>query len=149
MSNVYQRRSFKRHPSRWVSQSSGERGNWTVRITSPGGVTTEDETTERHWFLLFNEMLTKAFDAARRRRTGGIEANHRGRVMTEKSSMTGEEILDHPFVWSEFQKKLSLGYDSEHDRKIILSFSEMLGLPIHRVVNKMRTFCHPSNGTIN
>ena len=63
--------------------------------------------------------------------------------------MTGEEILDHPFVWSEFQKKLSLGYDYEHDRKIIRSFSKMLGLPTRRVVNKMRTFCHPSNDTIN
>ena len=39
---------------------SGERGGWTVRITSPGGITIEDETTERHWHLLFNEMLTKA-----------------------------------------------------------------------------------------
>ena len=53
---------------------SGERGDWKVRITSPGDVTTEDETTERHWFLLFNEMLTKAFDAARRRRAG-LEAS--------------------------------------------------------------------------
>jgi hypothetical protein len=69
--------------------------------------------------------------------------------MTEKSSMSGDELLDHPYLWSEFQKRLSLGLDIEHDCKTIRSFAEMLKLPPHRVVNKMRTYCHPSNGTLN
>jgi hypothetical protein len=69
--------------------------------------------------------------------------------MTEKSSMTGEELLDHPYLWPEFIKRLSMGLDVEHDCKTIRSFAEMLELPPHRVVNKMRTFCHRCNGPQN
>jgi hypothetical protein len=54
---------------------SGERGDWKVRIISPGGHTSENESVEKTWFPLYTEMLTAAIDNARRRRTGGIEAN--------------------------------------------------------------------------
>ena len=47
---------------------SGERGDWTITITSPGGVTKEDATTERTWFPLFNEMLSDAYHTAQRKR---------------------------------------------------------------------------------
>jgi hypothetical protein len=53
---------------------SGSRGEWKVTITSPGGITTEDETTERTWFPLFSEMLASAYEAANRRRFPGREA---------------------------------------------------------------------------
>jgi hypothetical protein len=69
--------------------------------------------------------------------------------MTEKSSMTGEELLDHPYLWREFLKRLSMGLDWEHDRKTIHSFAKMVDLPVHRVVNKLRALCHPDNGTLN
>jgi hypothetical protein len=69
--------------------------------------------------------------------------------MTSKSSMTGEELLEHPILWREFNKRLSLGFDVEHDRETLHSFAEMLNLPVHRVVNKIRTYCHPGNHTMN
>jgi hypothetical protein len=47
---------------------SGERGNWSIRVTAPGGVVTSDETTERTWFPLFSELLSTAFESAHRRR---------------------------------------------------------------------------------
>jgi hypothetical protein len=47
---------------------SGQRGDWQVSITSPGGVKTEDATVERTWFPLFNEMLRAAYEDAQRRR---------------------------------------------------------------------------------
>jgi hypothetical protein len=47
---------------------SGKRGDWTVRITSPGGVTTEDQTTERTWFPLWTELVSAASDNEKRKR---------------------------------------------------------------------------------
>lgn len=47
---------------------SGSRGDWKVAMTAPGGVVTEDETTERQWHLLFTEMLTAAVEGTNRRR---------------------------------------------------------------------------------
>ena len=38
---------------------SGERGDWKVRITSPGGITIEDETTERHWLSCSTKCLPR------------------------------------------------------------------------------------------
>jgi hypothetical protein len=69
--------------------------------------------------------------------------------MTAKSSMTGEELLEHPGLWREFNKRLSLGLDIEHDREAVHSFAEMLQLPVGRVVNRMRTYCHPAPRTFN
>jgi hypothetical protein len=46
---------------------SGSRGDWKITTTS-GGITAEDETVERTWFLLFSEMLSTAFKSANRRR---------------------------------------------------------------------------------
>jgi hypothetical protein len=46
---------------------SGQKNDWKITVTS-GGVTTEDETVERTWFLLFSEMLSTAFESANRRR---------------------------------------------------------------------------------
>jgi hypothetical protein len=70
-------------------------------------------------------------------------------MTSQKSSMTGEELLEHPFLWSEFQKRLSLGLDPYHDRDIIYSFAEMIDLPVSRVVSKLQTFRLPGNRTIN
>ena len=47
---------------------SGSRGDWKVSVTAPGGIVTEDETTERYWHALFEEMLVTAFKNASRRR---------------------------------------------------------------------------------
>jgi hypothetical protein len=45
---------------------SGSRGDWTVRV--PGNVTKENQTTEKLWLALFNEMVSAAFESANRRR---------------------------------------------------------------------------------
>jgi hypothetical protein len=47
---------------------AGQRGDWTVTITSPGGIKTEDETSERTWFPLFSELLSEAYHTAQRKR---------------------------------------------------------------------------------
>jgi hypothetical protein len=47
---------------------AGQRGDWTITITSPGGVKTEDSTVERTWYPLFTEMLSDAFHAAQKKR---------------------------------------------------------------------------------
>jgi hypothetical protein len=47
---------------------SGQRNEWRIAITAPGGVTTSDETTEKTWYPLLNEMLSAAFESANRRR---------------------------------------------------------------------------------
>jgi hypothetical protein len=47
---------------------SGSRGAWKVSISAPGCVVAEDETTERNWHTLFEEMLATAFKNASRRR---------------------------------------------------------------------------------
>jgi hypothetical protein len=47
---------------------AGERNNWTVVITSPGGIKTEDTTVERTWFPLFSEMLSEAYHSAQKKR---------------------------------------------------------------------------------
>ena len=47
---------------------SGQRGDWTVAITSPGNVVTEDATVERTWYPLFTEMLAAAYENAQRKR---------------------------------------------------------------------------------
>jgi hypothetical protein len=47
---------------------SGQRGNWTVTVTAPGNIKTEDTTCERSWDKLFREMTTAAFKTANRRR---------------------------------------------------------------------------------
>ncbi|MGA7597840.1 MAG: hypothetical protein WCB23_08330, partial [Pseudolabrys sp.] len=49
-------------------ERSGERGDWTIRTTSPGNITKEDQTTEKTWYPLLSEMLTAAFENASRRR---------------------------------------------------------------------------------
>jgi hypothetical protein len=64
------------------------------------------------------------------------------------STMTGEEMLEHPVLWREFHKWLRLSLDFEHGRGAVRSFAKMLKLP-HHVVNKMRTVCHPGNRTTN
>jgi hypothetical protein len=48
---------------------SGERGNWTVAVSGPSGETLQDETCERSWHVLFDELLAEACAAARRQRT--------------------------------------------------------------------------------
>jgi hypothetical protein len=47
---------------------AGQCGDWTVTVTSPGGIKTEDTTIERTWFLLFSEMLGDAYHAAQKKR---------------------------------------------------------------------------------
>jgi len=47
---------------------AGQRGDWTVVITSAGGIKTEDTTVEKTWFLLFSEMLSEAYHAAQKKR---------------------------------------------------------------------------------
>jgi len=47
---------------------SGHRNEWRIAITSPGNITTEDETVEATWYPLFSEMLRAAFESANRRR---------------------------------------------------------------------------------
>ena len=47
---------------------SGSRGDWTVSVTAPGNITTEDTTCERTWHPLFTEMTTSAVKLASRRR---------------------------------------------------------------------------------
>jgi hypothetical protein len=47
---------------------SGKRGEWAVTITAPGGITRSDETVEKDWAPLFNEMLAAAHEAAIRQR---------------------------------------------------------------------------------
>jgi hypothetical protein len=47
---------------------SGKRGDWTVTITSPGGIKTEDTTVERTWHALFSEMLSESYHAAQKKR---------------------------------------------------------------------------------
>jgi hypothetical protein len=47
---------------------SGQRREWSVTITAPGGIMTQDETVEATWYPLLNEMLAAAFESANRRR---------------------------------------------------------------------------------
>jgi hypothetical protein len=58
---------------------SGQRNEWRVTITQPGGITTEDETVEANWHALFSEMLRAAYESANRRRfperTGALAGN--------------------------------------------------------------------------
>ena len=42
----------------------GQRGDWKVMITAPGGVVDERETKEAVPYLLFNEMLADACETA-------------------------------------------------------------------------------------
>jgi hypothetical protein len=46
----------------------GKRNEWTVAITAPGGVVTEDETVEATWYPLFTELLSTAYESACRQR---------------------------------------------------------------------------------
>jgi hypothetical protein len=43
---------------------SGKRNEWSVSVTGPGGVTKTDETVEKDWSPLLNEMLAAAHDDA-------------------------------------------------------------------------------------
>ena len=63
--------------------------------------------------------------------------------------MTGEQVLENPDLWQAFLKRLSVGINMQQDVEAIREFAEVLKLPAHRVVNKMRTFCHPGNQTIH
>ena len=47
---------------------SGKRREWSVTITAPGGIMTQDETVAATWYPLLNEMLAAAFESANRRR---------------------------------------------------------------------------------
>ena len=42
----------------------GQRNDWRVTVTAPGGVASEHETQEATWFPLFNEMLAAASETA-------------------------------------------------------------------------------------
>jgi hypothetical protein len=46
----------------------GQRGEWKVSVTGPNGLNKSDETVERDWAPLLNELLASAHDAALRRR---------------------------------------------------------------------------------
>jgi hypothetical protein len=47
----------------------GKRHEWTVTVTAPGGISKTDETVERHWAPLLDEMLVAAHDAVLRNRS--------------------------------------------------------------------------------
>ena len=47
---------------------SGKRNEWSVTVTTPGGSSKTDETVERDWAPLLNEMLASAHDAVIRKR---------------------------------------------------------------------------------
>lgn len=49
---------------------SGERGNWAIRVvpSDTGSKVAEDQTTERSWHNLFDEMVAEALADARRQR---------------------------------------------------------------------------------
>jgi hypothetical protein len=47
---------------------SGQRRDWTITVTPPGGSTKEDQTVESHWHVLFGEMLADALEVVRNRR---------------------------------------------------------------------------------
>ena len=47
---------------------SGQKNDWEVVVTAPGGVVTTDETVEAGPYVLFAEMLRDAVDNANRRR---------------------------------------------------------------------------------
>ena len=42
----------------------GQRNDWQVTVTAPGGSVSEYETQEATWFPLFNEMLAAASENA-------------------------------------------------------------------------------------
>jgi hypothetical protein len=46
----------------------GQRGEWKVTVIGPAGYSKSDETAERQWHSLFNEMLATAYENANRRR---------------------------------------------------------------------------------
>ena len=46
----------------------GQRNEWTISITAPGHVVSEAETQDATPYLLFNDMLADAYEAAVRRR---------------------------------------------------------------------------------
>jgi hypothetical protein len=46
----------------------GKRYAWVVSVSGPGGVSKTDETVERHWAPLLDELLVAANDAVLRRR---------------------------------------------------------------------------------
>ena len=50
---------------------SGQRNEWSVTITQPGGIVTQDETVEATWYPLLNEMLAAAHEAAIKRQFPG------------------------------------------------------------------------------
>jgi hypothetical protein len=47
---------------------SGKRGEWAITVNGPGGFTRSDETVEKDWAPLLNEMLAAAHEAVIRRR---------------------------------------------------------------------------------
>ena len=48
--------------------------------------------------------------------------------------------LDVPIFWSEFLKRLSCGFDPEHDAKIIKSLCQTFGLKPGAVMARLKTY---------
>ena len=46
----------------------GKRNEWTVSVSAPEGASWTDETVERHWAKLLDELLVAAHDAVIRKR---------------------------------------------------------------------------------
>lgn len=46
----------------------GQRNDWKVSVTQPGGIVSECETQEATPYALFNEMLADAYEAASHQR---------------------------------------------------------------------------------
>ena len=53
---------------------SGKRNEWMISVTSPGGITKTNETVEKDWAPLLNEMLAAAHEATIKRRFPGRES---------------------------------------------------------------------------
>jgi len=83
---------------------SGKRYEWQVTVSAPGGITRTDETVERHWAPLLDEMLTATHDAVLRQISGA----HRGGVMNVS------ELYD-PDFWKRFFESIPAGSDRKDE----------------------------------
>jgi hypothetical protein len=61
-------------------------------------------------------------------------------------SVADVSVLDNPFFWSEFLKRLS-HYDAKHDAGVIRSLCDATGIEARAVVARMKTYCHYSDAS--
>ncbi len=64
------------------------------------------------------------------------------------SSSSSSDLLDDPILWQLFVRRLT-GTNAIYDTELVRSFAEAIETSPHRVLDKIKTYCHSGPASRN